>query len=84
VITAWLGSERTVRLADVLSKGCGEDGLWLDASVEIAIPEHQGAAIVSMLFELFRGFSNLLSNRGTRTESSSRFYGGFVEFLYFK
>ena len=69
---------------NVLSKSCREDDLGLNAAVKIAAPEHQCAAIVSILFELLCGCSDFRFNRGTRAESARGSYSGVVELLYFK
>src|ERR1700686_3206572 len=70
VIARGLGSEGTARLPNVLPKGRRKDNLWLNAAVEIAAPEHQCTAIVSMLFELLCSCSNFRFNWWTRAESA--------------
>jgi hypothetical protein len=58
--------------------------LWLNGAVKIAAPEHQRAAIVSMLFELLCGCSNFRFNWWTRAESARGRYRGLIDLLYFK
>jgi hypothetical protein len=58
--------------------------MWLNTAVKIAAPEHQYAAITSMLFELFCGCSNFRLNWWTRAESARGCYRGIIELFYFK
>jgi hypothetical protein len=55
-----------------------------DAAVKIAAPEHQCAAIASMLFELLCGSSNFSFNWWTRAESARGRYRRVIELLHFK
>jgi len=84
VIPVGLGSEGTGCLANVLSKSCREDDLRLNAAVEIAAPEHQCAAIASMLFELLSRCSNFRFNWWTRAESARGRYRGVIELFHFE